>query len=141
MTSSMLRYAVDDFKSRDPDAPDPIWELVGHYRRICQDKHALQVDILRELDALEREAELEVERAQMALAETRTGRQVTGPDRNSSATWDRGNHEHREKPAITGPDGPQEDPRCSVQHGEIAAVESRRPDWQQTLLTYHQTLI
>ena len=125
LMSSTSLYALDDFKSCDPHALDAIWESVKQYRSICQDKHALQVEILRELDELEREAELEVETARMALTEIRIGRQVTMADRGGSSTRACGNQEPGERPAITDLDGPREGP---IRNGEIVSrgVEADR---------------
>ena len=109
---------------------DPIWDLVGQYRRICSDKLALQAALLRELDACEREAERDVERARGAMAALRRG---VGPEHH------RRHHAHRggggstcacgeivpgERPTVTDLDGPRDDPvpvRAGEGEGERAA--------------------
>ena len=118
--SSTSHYLLGDFKSCDPDTLDPIWELVEQYRSICQDKHALQEELLRELDEREQEAEMEVEKARIALAEIRMGRPVAMVDRSDAggSTWACGNQEPGERPAITDLDGPREDP---IRNGEVTS--------------------
>src|SRR5258706_44488 len=114
--SSTSQYAHDDLKSYGPNAPDPIWELVKRYRKICQEKKALQEDILRELDVRERGADLEVENARMALVTIRHG--TTATNRRRSSTWAWGSHGQGERPAITDLDGPRED---SIRDSDVAS--------------------
>ena len=117
MTSLCARDASKSGDRSDCSARgDPIWDLVGQYRRICRDKLALQAALLRELDACEREAERDVERARGALAALRRG---VGPEHH------RRHHDHRggggstcacgeivpgERPTVTDLDGPRDDP-------------------------------
>lgn len=110
MVSSTPRYAPDDPRSCEPDAPDPIWELVALYRRICREKSALQEEILREL----REgADAEAGMARMALAAM--GHVTRAADRTES-TWAhaQGNYGQGGPPAIPDVDSPQEDPIRNV---------------------------
>jgi hypothetical protein len=132
--SSMSRYALDSLNLRDPYADDPSWELVEHYRRICQDKRTLQEDILRELDKQEREAELDIEQARIALAEIRMERQAITANRGQSSTLAYDNHGLGERPAITDLDGPREDPipngdpaSHTVRADRLAAATSNSP--------------
>jgi len=112
MVSSTSQYATDDFKSCDPNAPDPIWESVERYRKICREKNALQEEILHELGKRGHEAELEAAKARMALAMMGMRRHETAAaaDRGGCSTWGRGDYGQGERPAITDLDGPREDP-------------------------------
>jgi hypothetical protein len=123
MVSSTSRCTPADFTSHDPDPPDPIWELVERYRRICREKNALQEEILRTLDERERGVVLEVERARlMALAAMRPG--TTAAECMRRYTWVLGNHGQGERPAIADLDGPREDP---IRNGDVASC-GVRPD-------------
>jgi hypothetical protein len=124
--TSISRGALDGFKSRSPEASDPIWELVERYRRICQDKRTLQEDILHMLDEQEHEAELEVEKARTALAEIRMERQVAAPAGcSSSASWTHDSHTHEGRPAITDLDGPRDDPQRNDDINNSTIASSR----------------
>ena len=116
MMSSTSQYIHDDLKSYDPYAPDPIWELVDRYRRICSEKKALHEEILCELDKPERGAGMEVGNARMALVVMRYG--ATSTDRRGTSTWARGNHGQGERPAITDLDGPRVG---SIRNSDIAS--------------------
>ena len=109
--------ARDASKSCDRSARDPIWDLVGQYRRICRDKLALQAALLRELDACEREAELDVERARGALAGLPTGPEYHHHHRGGGASCVYGGFVEGERPAVTDLDGPRDDP-VPVREGE-----------------------
>ena len=118
MMCSTSQYTHNDLISYDPNAPDPIWELVDRYRRICSEKKALHEEILCELDKPERGAELEVENARMALVAMRYGTTATDRRGNSTSTWAWGNHGQGERPAITDLDGPREG---SIRNSDIAS--------------------
>lgn len=116
MMSSTSQYGDDDLKSSGPDALDPIWELVKHYRKICREKRALQEEILRELDGRERGADLEVENARMALVAIRQGTKATNRRGSSAWTWSNGGQ--GERPVTTNLDGPRED---SIRDADVAS--------------------
>jgi hypothetical protein len=123
---STSQYTPGDIHSCDPNAPDPIWDLVERYRRICHEKTVLQEEILRKLGERERErgaeSEVETPRTQMALAAMRMRRYATeaaaaAADHARCSNWAWGNYVQGERPAITDLDGPREDP---IRNGDLA---------------------